>query len=145
MSMNQYITRLSESDEAIENQEIDKAEVAKAVSEIDGMRWLDDDESSDFIEVFFQEQPGNGIDGVWETVFQFNPEGIAFPGRAVPDPNGPEWTAVRKLAEHLQAYILDEESNIYHPITAALWVTEKQLEENGLPSLGNLPNATTAT
>ncbi|CAN5452450.1 hypothetical protein BH10CYA1_BH10CYA1_26760 [soil metagenome] len=138
--MNQYITRLFESDEAIENQEIDKAEVAKAVSEIDGMRWLDDDDSSDFIEVFFKEQSGSGIDGVWETVFEFNPEGIAFPGRANPDPDGPEWTAARRLSEHLQAYILDEESNIYHPVTAALSVTEKELEDNGLPSLQNLPD-----
>ncbi|MBI2811504.1 MAG: hypothetical protein HYX67_11865 [Candidatus Melainabacteria bacterium] len=143
MGMNQYITRLVETDDSIENQEIDKAEVAKAVSEIVGMRWLDDDESSDYIEVFFKEQPGHGIDGVWETVFEFNPEGIGFPGRAVQDPNGPEWTAVRMLAERLQAYIIDEESNIYHPITAALWVTEKELEENGLPNFKNLPNAKT--
>lgn len=93
-----------------------------AVNEVNGVRFVgsdSDDANEEYAEVFFAEKPGCGIDGVWETIFEYRDDGyIEFRGSSDYRPDHPVWIAAAALAKKLQAQIRGQDGESYDLDTA---------------------------
>ncbi len=136
MSFMFSIGRLCKDGETVDTSEIPFEEFLTAVKGMEELRFLDGDnadEESSLVEVFLPEEPGWESDGTWETIFEWSESGIEFPSAGDWDPSEPIWTAAVKLAEKLNAVIIDEEYNLYDFKSGQISKTSEEVEKMVLP------------